>query len=68
LNCNFEMNTYKACKMAVYKNDFSQTSTNALVNIQKIALLFGFITLFLSFYGFVSYPYKKDKDGSKSKD
>lgn len=57
LDCNFEMKSYEACKMAVYKNNLSEVSIKALTCFQGLLKALAILTGILSVFGFFLCPY-----------
>lgn len=57
LECKFEMKSYKECKLAIYKNNLSESSLDALIAFQSLLGLLAYLTGGLSILGFVFHPY-----------
>jgi hypothetical protein len=57
LKCNFEMKSYQDCKLAMYKNDLTTKSLEALVSFQGLLEILAYLTGMLSIVGFIFNPY-----------
>lgn len=57
LKCNFEMKSYQDCKLAIYKNDLTTKSLEALVSFQRLLEILAYFTGMLSIVGFIFNPY-----------
>lgn len=61
LDCNFKMKTYKDCKLAIYKENLSETTLGLLLLFQKFIMLFAVLTGTFSIFGFLIHPYVHEK-------
>ena len=61
LKCNFEMKSYQDCKLAIYKNDLSTKSLEALAAFQGLIKLLAYLTGIFSIIGFIFNPYVHKK-------